>query len=448
METDVLVIGGGLAGCEAAWQAARRGLRVRLVEMRPGLNTPAHRTADLAELVCSNSLKSERLDAAAGLLKAEMERAGSLIVRSARRARVPAGQTLAVDRALFSAEIERALREEAGVQIDRREVRALEESGARATVVATGPLTSPALAHALSSLTGQEFLYFYDAVSPLFTAESVDFTQTFRATRYDKGDPDYVNCPLDRETYEGFARELAEAEIYPAHPFESEKFFRGCLPLEEMARAGLDTLAHGPLRPVGLPDPRTGRRPHAVVQLRAEDRNGRLVGAVGFQTRMRHGEQKRVFRMIPALDKAEFARFGSVHRNTYVCAPRLLRPTMQLGLRPRMLLAGTLCGSEGYVEAAATGLLAGVNAARVALGDAPVVPPTETMLGALVHHLHRTDPRRFQPMNANFGLLPPVAGAARGLRGRDDRNERMVTRALAAFDAWQRDRGEVCELAS
>lgn len=448
MEPDVLIVGGGLAGCEAAWQASRRGARVRLLEMRPGLRTPAHRTAELAELVCSNSLKSERLDTAAGLLKAEMERAGSLIVRSARRARVPAGQSLAVDRARFSAEIERALREEARVEIERRELRSLDEAQARATVIATGPLTSPALAHSLSALTGQEFLYFYDAVSPLFTAESIDFEQCFRASRYDKGDPDFVNCPLDRETYERFVAALAGAELYPAHPFERERFFRGCLPLEEMARSGRDTLAHGPLRPVGLPDPRSGRRPHAVVQLRAEDLHGQLYGPVGFQTRMRHGEQERVFRMIPALSRAAFARFGSVHRNTYVCAPRLLRPTMQLGLRPRMFLAGTLCGGEGYIEAAATGLLAGANAAREALGDLPVAPPVESMLGALVHHLHRADPRRFQPMNANFGLLPPLPGDGGGARGRELRGERLANRALAAFETWLRDTGEVCELAS
>jgi methylenetetrahydrofolate--tRNA-(uracil-5-)-methyltransferase len=433
VSSDLLVIGGGLAGCEAAWQAARQGLRVRLCEMRPASTTPAHRTDLLAELVCSNSLKSDRPETASGLLKAELARAGSLLLRMAERARVPAGGALAVDRELFGQEVTRAITGHPLIELRREEVRSVQEIAARAAVIATGPLTSAPLAESLAQLTGSEFLYYYDAISPVFLAESLDFSRMFRGARYEKGEPDYFNCPLTREVYERFTRELAAADTYPTHSFEEERFFGGCLPIEVMARSGLETLAHGPLRPVGIRDPSTGRRPHAVVQLRAENRFGTLYGPVGFQTRLRHGEQRRVLRLIPGLERAEFARYGSIHRNTYLCAPRLLGASLELGLRPGLFVAGSLVGAEGYVEAIGTGWLAGWNAARRALGEPLLRAPAETMLGALVSHLTSADPRGFQPMNVNLGLLPPLETLP---VKRADRPAALAARDLAVWDSW------------
>jgi methylenetetrahydrofolate--tRNA-(uracil-5-)-methyltransferase len=425
----VNVIGAGLAGSEAAFALARRSVRVRLHEMRPVRTTQAHHTGLFAELVCSNSLRSDSMEAAVGVLKEEMRRLGSLVIAAADRTRVPAGVALAVDRDEFARTITSALLDHPMVEAIREEVTVIPEGP---TIVATGPLTSPALEAELSGLVGERHLYFYDAIAPIVTAESIDMAIAFRASRWGRGGDDYINCPMTQPEYEAFVAALLEAEKVPAHPFERPVYFEGCMPIEEMARRGPQTLAHGPMRPVGLVDPRVDRRPSAVVQLRQDDRAGRLYNIVGFQTKMTYPEQRRVLRMIPGLGQAEFVRLGSLHRNTFVDSPRLLLPTLQLRGRDDLFLAGQIVGVEGYVESAATGLLAALNAANLIENRPLAVPPPVTAIGSLVAYI--TDPLRadFQPMNANFGLLPELPTQVRGRQKR----LAMAERALCALDEF------------
>lgn len=433
----VIVIGGGLAGSEAAWQVAERGLPVRLYEMRPAQLTPAHTTGDLAELVCSNSFGSEAVDRASGLLKAELRRLGSLLMAVADAHRVPAGSALAVDREGFAAEVTRRITAHPRITLVREEVTALPASGP--VVVASGPLTSAPLAAALQAFTGSESLAFYDAIAPIVEVDSIDFTRAFRASRYGKGEEaagDYINCPLTSEEYERFVAALLSAERAELRDFERSDphFFEACLPVEVLAARGPDALAYGPLRPVGLTDPRTGRRPAAVVQLRQDNAAGTLYNLVGFQTNLKYGEQDRVLRLIPGLENARFVRYGSMHRNTYLNAPRLLLPTLQARARPDLFFAGQLAGLEGYAGNIAGGWLAGVNAARLALGQDLWTLPPETMMGALLAYLTQADPATFQPMKANLGLLPPLE---KRLRGKRDRSAAYARRALASLDQWR-----------
>jgi methylenetetrahydrofolate--tRNA-(uracil-5-)-methyltransferase len=430
----VEIVGAGLAGCEAAWQLARRGVPVRLYEMRPEHTSPAHGTADFAELVCSNSLRSAQLGNAVGLLKEEMRRLGSLVLRAADACAVPAGRALAVDRAAFARHVTDALESHPLVEVRRERVPAIPEGPA---ILATGPLTAPELARELQILCGEESLYFYDAIAPIVYADSVDPEVAFRASRWEDGEGDYWNLPLARDAYEAFVDALVAADTVPLHPFEDALYFEGCLPIEEMARRGRETLAHGPMKPVGLTDPRTGRRPWAVVQLRHEDKQGALYNLVGFQTKMRVSDQQRVFRTLPGLGGAVFARYGSVHRNTYLNAPRQLAPDLQLRGRPGVRVAGQMAGVEGYVESAALGGLAGLFAAAEARGEAPPLPPETSAHGALLRHLRDADPRHFQPMNVNWGLFPalaPPSGAKR--EKRPERNARLAERALADLVPW------------
>ncbi|MCL4424219.1 MAG: methylenetetrahydrofolate--tRNA-(uracil(54)-C(5))-methyltransferase (FADH(2)-oxidizing) TrmFO [Firmicutes bacterium] len=432
----ILVVGGGLAGSEAAWQAAEKGCQVTLYEMRTAKRTPAHQTGGLAELVCSNSLGSDLPENASGLLKAELRAMGSLILRVADQVRVPAGAALAVDRRLFSEAITAALEDHPKVRVIRREVTELPEG--RPVVIATGPLTSEGLARAVVSFTGEETLSFFDAASPIIAADSIDYDQVFAASRYGKGGDDYLNCPLTEEEYEAFRAELVRASVHERHQFERETpFFEGCLPIEELARRGPLTLAFGPLKPVGLADPRTGREPCAVVQLRRENREGTMYNLVGFQTSLKWSEQKRVFRMIPGLEKAEFLRYGIMHRNSFLNAPRLLKPTFQSRQRRDLFFAGQLAGVEGYLESTAAGLAAGLNAARLAAGREPLVFPRETMTGALAYYITSADPCSFQPMNANFGLLPPLDLPRREKRQKKARLAQRARAALAAFLAQE-----------
>lgn len=425
----IIIVGGGLAGSEAAWQLAQRGIAVRLYEMRPQRQTEAHRTDRLAELVCSNSFRSASLDAAVGLLKEEMRRLGSLVMAVAQRTSVPAGSALAVDRDLFATAMTEAIASCPQISVVREELRDIPEG---LCLIATGPLTSPALSFALQQLLGQKYLYFYDAIAPIVAAESIDRSVVFAASRYGKGGDDYLNCPMNREEYYAFVDALLVAEKVPVRDFERCIYFEGCMPIEEMARRGRDTLAFGPMRPVGLLDPRTGTRPYAVVQLRQDDAAGTLYNLVGFQTKMTYPEQRRVFRMIPGLEKAQFVRLGSLHRNTFINSPRVLQPTLQLRQRPTTFVAGQLIGVEGYVESAATGLLAAINIARVLAGLPCVVPPPTTALGALLAYV--ADPRRrdFQPMNANYGLFLPLASRERG----KEKRELLARRALRDLDEW------------
>jgi len=380
-EHQVTVVGAGLAGSEAAYQLARRGIRVRLIEMRPVMMTEAHRTAGFAELVCSNSLRNDSMDTAVGVLKEEMRRLGSLIIAAADRAKVPAGSALAVDRDDFSRAITDTLERHPLVEISRAEA---PEIPTGLTILATGPLTSPALGEALNGLIGPRNLYFYDAIAPIVAADSIDMNIAFKASRYGKGGDDYINCPMTASEYEAFITELLAAEKVELHPFEKPVYFEGCMPIEEMARRGPMTLAFGPMRPVGLSEPKSGQRPFAVVQLRQDDAEGRLYNIVGFQTKMTYSAQRRVLRMIPGMAKAEFVRLGSLHRNTFIDSPRLLRPTLQLKVRDDLFLAGQMVGVEGYVESAAAGLLAGINAANIVEGRELLVPPPETALGSLI----------------------------------------------------------------
>lgn len=426
----VTVIGGGLAGCEAAWHLARAGVPVDLHEMRPTRETAAHVTDRLGELVCSNSFRNATLETAVGLLKDEMRALGSLVMQVADAHRVPAGACLAVDRVGFAEAVTRAIAAEPLVRVVREEVT---DVPAGTTILATGPLTSPALSDALGRVLGATHLYFYDAIAPTVTAESVDLAVAWKQSRYDKGGEDYVNCPLDRECYYAFVDAVLGAEKVPARDFERVIYFEGCMPIEEMARRGRDTLAFGPMRPVGLIDPRTGRRPYAAVQLRQDDAAGTLFNMVGFQTKMTYPEQRRVFRTIPGLERADFVRLGSLHRNTYVNAPELLLPSLQVASRRGLFLAGQIVGVEGYVESAAMGILAAMNAHRQLRGEPMVVPPRTTALGSLVAYVTERGRRHFQPMNANYGLFPPLA---RPLRGREKRLA-LAERGLADLRRWR-----------
>jgi methylenetetrahydrofolate--tRNA-(uracil-5-)-methyltransferase len=443
----VHVVGGGLAGSEAAWQLAERGHNVALHEMRPIRGTPAHQTESLAELVCSNTFKSTEISNAHGLLKAEMRSLGSMVLRAADEARVPGGSALAVDRDLFSATVHRWISAHPRIEIVREEVVDLPSPG----IVATGPLTSDALSATIQRRLGVDSLAFYDAIAPIIAGDSIDANIVFRASRYGKetmadaaaatadGGPDlagegaYVNCPFTREQYEAFLDALVAADQYEGKEFDPIPYFEGCMPVEEMARRGRETLRFGPMKPVGLRDPRTGRDAYAIAQLRMEDRGGRMWNLVGFQTRLRTREQQRVFSMIPGLADAEFLRWGSVHRNSYVNAPAALTRHLSLHDDPMTLFAGQLTGVEGYTESSATGLLAGINLARLLAGDEPVIPPPTTMLGALYRYLNEADPRHFQPMNANFGLLDELETPVRDKRRK---RELLAERALRVLDEW------------
>ena len=480
MADEVIVVGGGLAGCEAAFQVARRGVRVRLYEMRPGVMTPAHRSGNLAELVCSSSLKSNSPGTAHGLLKEEMRRLGSIVLECAEKASVPGGDALCVDRDRFAELVTEAVESNPLIQIIREEItnyelRITNEGKGGPCVIASGPLTSPALAESIRELTGAQHLHFFDAIAPSVEYDSIDQSKVFRQSRYDKGEAAYINCPMTREEYEAFIDALLEAKIAHLHLEEereianaecgmrnaksrtSSRYFEGCMPVEEIARRGRNTLAYGTMKPVGLTDPKTGRRPHAVVQLRQENSEGSVYGLVGFQTQLRQSEQDRVFRMIPGLEHAEFVRYGAVHRNTYIDSPNLLTPALHLkadppvsplrkggGIDPgvsgfersanleTLFFAGQLTGVEGYMESAASGILAGINAARVALGEEPVVPPKETVLGALVDYVANCPIDDFQPMNSNFGILPELTEK----HHKRDRKELKIARARKAMEEF------------
>jgi methylenetetrahydrofolate--tRNA-(uracil-5-)-methyltransferase len=431
---DVLVAGGGLAGCEASFQLAERGWRVRLVEMRPIRNTPAHSGELLAELVCTNSFKSEDPANAHGQLKREMRLLGSLLLDSAERTRVAAGSALAVDRRQFAEEMTRVVCEHPNVELVREELSALPDTPA---VIATGPLTSDALSGAIAKALGDRGLAFYDAIAPIVHRDSLDPSVVFEGGRFDESD-DYLNCPMTREQYEAFVSALLAADVYAGHDWDRVPYFEGCLPIEVMATRGPDTLRFGPMKPIGLQDPRTGRRPWAVVQLRREDRAGQMWNLVGFQTRLRTGEQRRVFSMIPGLAQAEFLRWGSIHRNAYVNFPACLSDHGSLRTRPDLIFAGQLTGVEGYTESAANGIMAGVNLDRVLRGRPPCLPPASTMLGGLFRYQRGADPARFQPMNSNWGLVDALPGHVQGRRGR---RELLAERALADFRAWMSAEG-------
>jgi methylenetetrahydrofolate--tRNA-(uracil-5-)-methyltransferase len=410
------VIGAGLAGSEAAWQLAERRIPVRLWEMRPARMTPAHRSGKFAELVCSNSLRGASLENAVGLLKEEMRCLGSLIMRVADIVKVPAGGALAVDRERFSGMITEWVSNHPYIEVIREEVARIPEGP---SIIATGPLTSPELARVLQKFTGHDYFYFYDAAAPIITGESINYEIVFRASRYDKGEADYLNCPFGKESYLKFWEELAHAEVAESHlPEEQAIFFEGCMPVEVLAKRGVDTLRYGTMKPVGITDPHTQRRPYALVQLRPEDDEGRLYNLVGFQTHLKWGEQQRVFRMIPGLEAVEFVRYGVMHRNIYINAPTVLLPTLQTKNRPEVFFAGQMTGVEGYVESAATGLLAGINCARLIGNEPPLKLPPEMALGALTHYICSANPRYFQPMNVNFGLFAPLDERPRGKKER------------------------------
>ena len=425
---ELIIIGGGLAGSEAAWQAAIRGIKVTLFEMRPLKLTEAHKTGFLGELVCSNSLRSGDIMSAPGLLKKELETAGSLIMKAAEVSRVPAGGALAVDRAVFSGFLTDAISRNPNIEVVREEVKEIPHAPC---IIATGPLTSSPMADALGRITGNEYLYFYDAISPIVDAGSIDYDRVYFASRYGKGGDDYVNCPMTREEYEKFFDALLEADKVSTRAFESEKVFEGCMPVEVMASRGKDTLRFGPMKPVGLRDPKTGREPYAVVQLRPENRDGSAYNMVGFQTRIKWPEQQRVFRMIPGLEKAEFLRFGSVHRNTFINSPLFLREDLTLKAKEEIYLAGQITGVEGYIESTAMGLVAGINAARRILGREAVAVPDTTAHGSLIRHI-TTPAKNFQPSNINFGLFPPVNSG----RGKDLRKKTLVERAVKDWEEY------------
>jgi methylenetetrahydrofolate--tRNA-(uracil-5-)-methyltransferase len=435
MEQIVTVIGGGLAGSEAAWQIARRGSGVRLYEMRPLANTPAHTTDQLGELVCSNSLKSDLPGTAPYLLKQELRRLDSLLMRIADEVKVPAGHALAVDRGKFSQRLTEEISGNPLITIQREEIREIPKEGV--VVVASGPLTSDSLAESIARFVGQNSLYFYDAISPIVEAGTLDRTLLFAASRYGKGGEDYLNAPFTQEEYLRFYEALIGAESVPLRSFEKELYFEGCLPLEELARRGRDTLRFGPMKPVGLIDPRTGRRPYAAVQLRQENLMADGYNLVGFQNHLKFPEQMRVFRLIPGLENAEFMRLGQMHRNTYIHSPGFLNPTLQTKRNPALFFAGQLCGVEGYVESIATGLIAGINAARRVQGKDPLVPPPGTACGSLVNYVAYTDSEPFQPANISFGLLPqPEAELKIRIRDKKERHRVHVEQALASMDQW------------
>lgn len=435
--TDLIVIGGGLAGSEAAYQAAKQGLRVKLYEMRPSIQTGAHQTQDLAELVCSNSLGSNLPDRASGLLKNEVRLLGSMLLECAESAALPAGGALAVDRELFARLVTERIENDPNIEIVREEVKVIPDS---LCIIASGPLTSSALSRSIASLSSEEHLFFFDAIAPVIHADSINMGIAFRASRYGTGEQDegdYINCPLTKEEYYSFVEALLNAERIELRSFEEAiksgvkagQFFEGCLPIEIIAERGLDSLAFGPMRPVGLRDPRTGKRPYAVVQLRQDNLAGSLYNLVGFQTNLKYPEQKRVLRLIPGLENADFMRYGQMHRNTFIASPKLLRPTLQHIQRDDLFFAGQITGVEGYMGNIATGLLAGINAVRVYRKEEPIILPQTTMLGALCHYITHSDLKDFQPMKANFGILPPLENTAR--TGKRERGKLHAERALA-----------------
>lgn len=434
-QPKITVIGGGLAGCEAAWQAASRGVGVELYEMKPISFSPAHESESLAELVCSNSFRSDILGSGVGLLKEEMRRLDSLLMLAAAETAVPAGKALAVDRDRFALNITERIKHNHLITVKREEVTAIPAVGENPVILATGPLTSEKMAQSLAVISGEKNLSFYDAIAPIVSASSLDMNIIYRKSRWDDDGPgDYLNCPMNEQQYTAFISLLRHAETVPLKSFESEKYFEGCLPIEVMMERGEQTLRFGPMKPVGLAHPVTGQKYFAVVQLRPENIEGTAYNLVGFQTKLTYGEQKRVFRAIPGLEHAEFLRLGSIHRNTFICAPELLQPTLQMKKRPNLFLAGQLSGVEGYVESGAMGLLAGINAARLVLGQELVVPPPETAHGALIRHLTRSDPDHFQPSNVNFGLFPPLDKKM----PKKQRGEYRAELALEQLAKWQK----------
>lgn len=426
MSEELIVIGGGLAGSEAAWQAARRGIKVALYEMRPGKMTEAHRTGSLAELVCSNSLRSNDLHSGPGLLKRELTMAGSLIMEAAEASQVPAGSALAVDRNIFADFISKKLSGSPGIRIVREEVVSLPAGPA---IIATGPLTSDAMADSLTALLGGEHLYFYDAIAPIIDSESIDYSKVYRASRYGKGGDDYINCPMNKDEYDNFYDALIEADRVTPREFENQRVFEGCMPVEVMASRGRDTLRFGPMKPVGLVDPRSGKEPYAVVQLRVENREMTSYNIVGFQTRLKWPEQRRVFQMIPGLANSEFLRFGSIHRNTFINSPLFLSKDLTLKNSKNIFVAGQISGVEGYIESTAMGLVAGINAAFMMKGKDTVDVPSTTSHGALIRHITESEPGSFQPSNINFGLFP-VSEALMKIRDKKKRKAAIVDRAL------------------
>jgi methylenetetrahydrofolate--tRNA-(uracil-5-)-methyltransferase len=432
-KAHIKIIGGGLAGCEAAWQAAQHGCSVQLFEMKPNKFSPAHSSSALAELVCSNSLRSNSDTSAVGLLKEEMRRLGSLLIRIADDTSVPAGQALAVNRDEFADKVTKAIAAQPLIEVIHEEQTVLESSQESPTILATGPLTSEEMAESLAQLTGRERLAFYDAIAPIVSEESLNMDIIYSKSRWQDGPGDYLNCPFDKEQYLEFIDALGNGDTVPLKDFEEAKYFEGCLPVEVMCARGEDTLRYGPMKPVGLRNPRTGQDPYAAVQLRMENREGSMYNLVGFQTKLTYSEQKRVFRMIPGLEDVEFVRLGSIHRNTFVCAPELLLPSLQLRENPAIYLAGQLSGVEGYVESMAMGLLAGLHSARTLQGKETPAPPPETAFGALIGHLTKTDPKIFQPSNVNFGLFPAwEKKVPKKLRG-----EKRKEISLAALAQWQ-----------
>jgi methylenetetrahydrofolate--tRNA-(uracil-5-)-methyltransferase len=431
----VIVIGAGLAGSEAAWQIANRGIDVELYEMRPGKSTPAHKSADFAELVCSNSLRGAGLENAVGVLKEEMRRLGSIIMEAADKTAVPAGGALAVDREGFSRYITEKVKNHPHIKVIHEELDQIPQTEEAIVVVASGPLTAENLAADIARLTGQEYLYFYDAAAPIVVSDSIDMSKAYKASRYGKGEAAYINCPMDKEEYEHFWHELTTAEKTATKDFEKEKFFEGCMPVEEMASRGIDTLLFGPLKPVGLEHPETGIRPHAVVQLRQDNSAASLYNIVGFQTHLKWPEQKRVFGLIPGLENAEFVRFGVMHRNTFINSPKVLLPTMQLRENKRILFAGQMTGVEGYVESASSGLVAGLNAARMIEGTEPIIFPEETAHGSLCHYITTADMKHFQPMNVNFGLMPALTER---IRDKKLKKQAIANRALEVLEEFKK----------
>jgi methylenetetrahydrofolate--tRNA-(uracil-5-)-methyltransferase len=432
---EVIVIGGGLAGVEAAWQAAESGARVRLYEMRPVKQTPAHRTDKLAEIVCSNSLKSDEPGTASYLLKEELRRGNSLVMQAANASRVPAGAALAVDREQFADYITERIAAHPNIEIVREEAMTIPREAI--VIVATGPLTSAALTDDIMKLTGDDQLYFYDAIAPIVAADSIDQSIAFKAARYGKGGDDYLNCPLNEEEYARFYRALREAKSVPLQRFEETRWFEACLPIEELARRGIDTLRFGPMKPVGLVDPRTERQPCAMVQLRQENLMADAYSLVGFQNHLRYGEQARVLRMIPGLERAEFLQFGQIHRNTYINGPRVLRPTMQCDRHPNIFFAGQITGVEGYVESVAMGWLAGLNAARVLAGEELLIASPRSAIGALARYVSSAETKNYQPVNITFALLEPLSREqARSVKRKRDRHALQVRLALDEWDAW------------
>jgi methylenetetrahydrofolate--tRNA-(uracil-5-)-methyltransferase len=432
---EIIIAGGGLAGSEAAHAAAKAGARVRLYEMRPVKPSLAHNTGDLGELVCSNSLKSDSLDNASGILKEEMRYLGSLVLEAAEKTRVPAGKALAVDREAFAQYITERIENNPLIELVREEFDSIPDSPDAPLIIATGPLTSEPLAQNIRELTESDHLYFYDAISPIIDGDSIDYSRVYRASRYEDGETgegDYLNCPLNKEEYYALVEEISGAEKVETRDFEKGIYFESCLPVEEIVERGRDTLRFGPARPVGLRDPRTGSMPYAVLQLRAENKERSMYNMVGFQTKLRYPEQRRIFRMIPGLENAEFMRYGSVHRNTYIDSPRLLRGTLQLIKSDKIFFAGQIVGVEGYIESAAMGIIAGINAARVARGESPVVPPPETATGSLLRYISDGSIKNFQPMNINFGLFPPPGEKIQKSR----RKSCIAERALSAMSGF------------